>query len=558
MTSVSATQSWDTVTITPSGPDGLTFYLTTLTLDGRDVRADARGDGPWTYVPTRAGLLMFAITDGIRDAFGQLWVAPPLPETEPPPSGVETRFLTLRDIPGIALDLDAVTTAAHGLRAFGALPWPAAFVEDASGLGRHAVSDGAARPILQQDAIGNMPAFLFSGSQYLLGAHPMPDARDSLTFIVGGQEAVASRTLGIYAEYVTGALDTTHKDAWLMAVWPPSVFAMSPAVERLTGSYGGMLGPFEAVAPVSVWCVEHIRDGTIAMRLWRNGELVAEHARPETDSSFADGYVVGARYPYPVSIEFQMGLDGAIGQVVRTTGRIYREQIEGILGHKWSMPLVPGHPYEAAPPQIARTVSATPVRAAARVPSPPLPSLLPPNRTGQEHAIEQTQAARIAGMDVPVDRLWNPATCPAALLPWLAWALSVDEWDDAWPEETKRRVIADSVTVHRVKGTVGAVRRALAAAGYGDALIRERWGALFYNGTWGYGDGTTYGSGANWAAYAVQLNRFVPVDEAARIGRILENVAPARCKLVVLGLPIIYGDGHAYSGQWSYGDVQWA
>jgi phage tail P2-like protein len=556
VTSVSATQSWDTVTITPSGPDGLTFSLTTLTLDGRDVRADAKDDGPWTYVPTRAGLLMFAITDGIRDAFGQLWVAPPLPETEPPPSGVEARFLTLRDIPGIALDLDAVTTALHGLRAFGALPWPAAFVEDASGLGRHAVSDGAARPILQQDAIGNMPAFVFSGSQYLLGAHPMPDARDSLTFIVGGQEVVASAYTGIYVEYVTGALDIAHPDAWLMLVWP-TAGATSPAVER-GGAYGTMLGPFERVAPVSVWCVEQIRDGTIAMRLWRNGELVAEHARPETDSSFADGYVVGARYLNGVTTANQQGLAGAIGQVVRTTGRDFRAEIEGILGHKWAMPLVPGHPYEAAPPRIAQRVSATPVRGAARVPSPPLPSLLPQNRTGQEHAIEQTQAARIAGMDVPVDRLWNPSTCPAALLPWLAWALSVDEWDDAWPEETKRRVIADSVTVHRVKGTVGAVRRALAAAGYGDALIRERWGALFYNGTWGYGDGTTYGSGANWAAYAVQLNRFVPVDEAARIGRILENVAPARCRLVVLGLPIIYGDGHAYIGQWSYGDVQWA
>jgi hypothetical protein len=63
VTSVSATQSWDTVTITPSGPDGLTFSLTTLTLDGRDVRAHAKDDGPWTYVPTRAGLLVFGITE---------------------------------------------------------------------------------------------------------------------------------------------------------------------------------------------------------------------------------------------------------------------------------------------------------------------------------------------------------------------------------------------------------------------------------------------------------------------------------------------------------------
>ena len=267
MISGSATQSWNTVAIVPSGPDGLTFSLTTLTLDGRDVRADAKDDGPWTYVPTRAGLLMFAITDGIRDAFGQLWVTPP-------------------------------------------------------------------------------------------------------------------------AEV--------------------------------------------------------------------------------------------------------------------------------------------------------------------------LPSLLPANRTDQEAAIETTQAARIAAMDVPVERLWNPATCPAPLLPWLAWALSVDEWDDAWPEEAKRRVIADSVTVHRVKGTVGAVRRALAAAGYGDATLHERWGAQFYNGTWVYGDGTTYGNWANWATYAVALRRSLSVGEAARLKRILENVAPARCRLAVIGLPITYDRGRAYNGQWKYGDMQWA
>jgi phage tail P2-like protein len=265
--SVAATQSGDTVAITPSGPAGLKFYLTTLTLTGRDVRSDAKGDGPWTYVPSAAGMLAFAITDGIRDAFGQLWVTPP-------------------------------------------------------------------------------------------------------------------------AEV--------------------------------------------------------------------------------------------------------------------------------------------------------------------------LPSLLPANRTDQEAAIETTQAARIAAMDVPVERLWNPATCPAPLLPWLAWALSVDEWDNAWPEEAKRQVIADSATVHRVKGTIGAVRRALAAAGYGDATVHERWGATFYDGTWTYGDGTTYGSSANWATYAVELRRSLSVAEAALIRRILETVAPARCRLAVIGLPGTYGDGRAYNGTWKYGEVQWA
>lgn len=88
--------------------------------------------------------------------------------------------------------------------------------------------------------------------------------------------------------------------------------------------------------------------------------------------------------------------------------------------------------------------------------------LLPPNATALERAVAAT-AARISEVPVPVDRLWNPATCPAALLPWLAWALSVDAWDAAWPEETKRQVIAASFEVHRRKGTIGALKRAIAA-----------------------------------------------------------------------------------------------
>lgn len=70
--------------------------------------------------------------------------------------------------------------------------------------------------------------------------------------------------------------------------------------------------------------------------------------------------------------------------------------------------------------------------------------------------------------DVPllVRESWNPDTCPAALLPWLAWAFSVDEWDSAWTEQEKREVIKASLDVHKHKGTIGAVRRALTPLGY--------------------------------------------------------------------------------------------
>ncbi|EHM1272364.1 phage tail protein I, partial [Escherichia coli] len=73
--------------------------------------------------------------------------------------------------------------------------------------------------------------------------------------------------------------------------------------------------------------------------------------------------------------------------------------------------------------------------------------------------------------DIPVDlnTLWSPDTCPVHLLPYLAWAFSVDRWDRNWPEETKRQVIRDAWLIHRHKGTISALRRAIEPLGY---LIR--------------------------------------------------------------------------------------
>lgn len=91
-------------------------------------------------------------------------------------------------------------------------------------------------------------------------------------------------------------------------------------------------------------------------------------------------------------------------------------------------------------------------------------AILPKSASAIERAVLSAELARIAMVDPTVIvTIWNPATCPAALLPWLAQGVSVDVWSNAWPEATKRAVIAASPLVHRLKGTLGAVRRALAA-----------------------------------------------------------------------------------------------
>lgn len=99
-----------------------------------------------------------------------------------------------------------------------------------------------------------------------------------------------------------------------------------------------------------------------------------------------------------------------------------------------------------------------------------LPSLLPPNATRQEVALSRT-AARLADPAPQCRQMWDPETCPAAHLPWLAWALSVDEWDSGWTEAQKRGAIRASYNVHRYKGTVGALRDALGALGYAIELL---------------------------------------------------------------------------------------
>ena len=48
------------------------------------------------------------------------------------------------------------------------------------------------------------------------------------------------------------------------------------------------------------------------------------------------------------------------------------------------------------------------------------PSLLPPNATPLERALEDGLTG-LAAIDPPVEKIWDPQTCPLPLLPWLAY-----------------------------------------------------------------------------------------------------------------------------------------
>lgn len=98
-------------------------------------------------------------------------------------------------------------------------------------------------------------------------------------------------------------------------------------------------------------------------------------------------------------------------------------------------------------------------------------SLLPRNSTKAERAIEAA-TSRISDVPTPLRDLWDPDRCPAELLPWLAWALSIDTWKPYWPEHVKRARIRIALAIQRRKGTAQSVRQAVAAFG-GFVQLRE-------------------------------------------------------------------------------------
>ena len=185
-------------------------------------------------------------------------------------------------------------------------------------------------------------------------------------------------------------------------------------------------------------------------------------------------------------------------------------------------------------------------------------TLLPPNASELERAAEGAIRARLTAVPIPLASLWRPDTCPAPLLPWLAFALSVDQWSDRWPEAIQRDVIRQSYEIHALKGTVYSLRHALRTAGYGEAEIQEgldagRYdGAIRHNATHYHGPNPGY-----WARYRVTLAEAQTIYEAAQVKRLLADTQPARSELVSLAYNqlLSYDGGARYGGQYTHGVV---
>lgn len=86
--------------------------------------------------------------------------------------------------------------------------------------------------------------------------------------------------------------------------------------------------------------------------------------------------------------------------------------------------------------------------------------LLPPNATKLERCLAESTDT-ISEIPVDIWKLWDTKHCPDAFLPWLAWSTSVEHWNPDWHDNVKRELINQSLTNHKKRGTVAAVKNAI-------------------------------------------------------------------------------------------------
>lgn len=128
----------------------------------------------------------------------------------------------------------------------------------------------------------------------------------------------------------------------------------------------------------------------------------------------------------------------------------------------------------------------------------------------------------------------DPDLCPVAVLPFLAWAYSVDAWPPGATEAEKRTMIKRSIAVHRRKGTIQSIKDVLAAAGYGDAVIQTGFQLWRLDGSVPLDGTRTLSSLDGWAAWSIVIDNGDPLPSAELVA-LLVQTAPARCILISIG-----------------------
>ena len=109
--------------------------------------------------------------------------------------------------------------------------------------------------------------------------------------------------------------------------------------------------------------------------------------------------------------------------------------------------------------------------------------------------------------DIPIRHLWNADLCPVEMLPYLACALSVDGEATDFSEDQLRSLIKTSLSIHRKKGTIAAIKETIAALGYTLNRIEE-------------------GVDGHWAKFRVVMETPLSIANAKILKSLIEKTAP--------------------------------
>lgn len=184
-------------------------------------------------------------------------------------------------------------------------------------------------------------------------------------------------------------------------------------------------------------------------------------------------------------------------------------------------------------------------------------SLLPPSATTRERDLEAAMA-HMEAVDVAVIATTGRAdACPDAVVPWLAWARSVDWWDTIWSDEQRRAVIAAAWKIHKHKGTPASIKWALSALGFTGATVLEGLHNRKHDGQVTTRTGKFFrGEKTYWAGYRVLLDKPIANRMVPMVKGILAATAPARSRLFSLDyteVPNVHDGRSLHDGTYNYG-----
>lgn len=186
-------------------------------------------------------------------------------------------------------------------------------------------------------------------------------------------------------------------------------------------------------------------------------------------------------------------------------------------------------------------------------------SVLPSPIRTQRFLILESLLKRLDGLAVNtlvmlIDRV------PTDALIFLAehFSLFADGWEFAKNDIEQRELIKAAIEIHRHKGTPWAIKRTLKLLGYGDCELVERYGYNEHDATINHDGIHSYSSEGSWTHYRLIMPYMISRDEAENIRTLLKDVAPLRCLLVAIKVPLVHDATIKHNSQYRYnGDILW-